>query len=730
MSEKTLTEAEINAFFDDIDTDRDGRITFAELEARLDAVYHELNPPPIQHTHFSHDPEKQHQQQTQDDEQERHDLHDFLVALMPDCSSALTRAQFAEQVNKLGIPSQDQTSSEEQDSSDHALEQAIPFQRRLRAHWHVHGARVLWIAFVTALVLAFGIWQMVTYIKNQPVRAALGWGIILSKASAGALYPSLFFVVLSMSRHLATFLRRSYLLSRFVNWDRSQSFHIQMSILSLALSTLHAIGHLTGTFLYGSRPAQQDNLIAILGTQKSYRDFVASRPGWSGIVALGCFYIIALLSMPAIRTRSYELFQIGHLLMFLMIAMLCLHGTAQLLQHPMLGYWLVFPTLVILAERMWRVFVRGLLHRFKARMEILDDDTVALTIKHRPNGAPWPYQAGQYILLQVPTLSTFQWHPFTISQCRDDLLQVHIKTDGNWTSALRDLPEGQDILVGVDGPFGAPAQRFYHYDYALVIGSGIGITPFSAILTDIEQHASEKRDPWQERSNPVSRNLSRVASRVLSRTSTRSTPQPGTQPDSTRATLVSASQLLKEKAGSRKPQQQHQGIEQEQAATDESSRAITGPRRRVDFHWMVREKNHLLWFSDLLNRAVDLSASAKQHLDLRINTHITARRRNISTHAFRYLLDSYRTPRHAYSALTGLRTRSHFGRPDLRRILEDFHLDLCKDSAVPRGAKVGVFFCGAPTIATILDDMTTELTQRAMADGSRLRYEFRMEVFN
>lgn len=69
------------------------------------------------------------------------------------------------------------------------------------------------------------------------------------------------------------------------------------------------------------------------------------------------------------------------------------------------------------------------------------------------------------ILLQVPTISRFQWHPFTISACIGNRLQVHIKADGNWTKKLHKMamdnknPESDDMLirVGLDGPFGAPA---------------------------------------------------------------------------------------------------------------------------------------------------------------------------------------------------------------------------------------------------------------------------------
>ena len=483
-------------------------------------------------------------------------------------------------------------------------------------------------------------------------------GVILAKVSAGVLYPTLFLMLLSMSRHFSTFLRRSYWISKFINWDLSQAFHIKMSICGLFFASLHAIGHLTGTFLYGSRPAQQDAVERILGADavpRPYARYVRSLPGWTGIVSLGLFWIISLLSMPFIRKQSYEIFQLGHLLMFPMIVLLCAHGTEALLQAPMLGYWLAFPALLVIFERSWR-FMRGFMS-VPARVRVLDSETMEITCKN-PRGRDWKYSAGQYILLQIPKVSFFQWHPFTISSCRGDMLQVHVKFDGDWTRRLAEvLPEDEDIKVGIDGPFGAPAQRFYDYDYSIIVGGGIGITPFSAILTDLEESFTERRDPWAERR--CSRSLSRQPSRQSSRAPSRSDK------------------------------------------TEQPPAKHPNPDRRVDFHWTVREKNFFLWFSDLLNRAIEGSygLSAQGNLDLNINTHITAKRKNISTHVFRYLLDSYRTGAAPYSALTGLKQPSHFGRPDFDAILQK-HFDELVEAGV-KEKKVGVFVSRISNIVCI-----------------------------
>ena len=107
-------------------------------------------------------------------------------------------------------------------------------------------------------------------------------GVVLVKTSVGALYPTMFFLVLSMSRWFSTGMRRFYYVSRFINWDLCQSFHLKISIVALCLATLHAIGHLTGSFLYGSRPSQESAVVAVLGPDavpRPYIDYVRSLPG-------------------------------------------------------------------------------------------------------------------------------------------------------------------------------------------------------------------------------------------------------------------------------------------------------------------------------------------------------------------------------------------------------------------------------------------------------------------
>lgn len=553
-----------------------------------------------------------------------------------------------------------------------------------------------------------------------------------------------------MSRWLGNACRRFYYLSRIINWDRHQSFHISMACLSMFFATMHAIFHLTGTFPYASRPPQNQLLAHLLGSydgSANYFSLLRSRPGWTGIISLVLFWTMALMASPWARKRNYEAFQGGHLLMFPLIGFLCAHGTAKLLQFPMLGFWLAPPTILVILERAHR-FYRGFV-RIPAIIKVVDNETVSVTC-HNRNGKTWNYTAGQYILLQVPVLSLLQWHPFTVARCDGDILRLHIKTDGNWTRQLRSLPTM--IEVGVDGPFGAPAQRFYEYDRSLIIGASTGITPFAAILSDLELKVLEEDDWLRDRSRgkSSSRSPSRQRSTyslnhsssdiaLLNRgqsLSTFTSPSPSRPSSQMRSASFSPSMPSRSSSPMRSASLSPSGLGS--FMSNDSTTALQATlkvpcSKRVDFHWIVREKKSLLWFSDLLNRAYDLSRTLPPGLlDLNIHTHLTLPRSSVSEHVFRYLLDTYRTVRNPVSALTGLKSRSHFGRPDFETILKSFHEDVrqeVKQGITAKGQKIAVFYCGGPALGTTLSDLCYQLTLQGRQDGSASRWDFRMEVF-
>ncbi|TQN65443.1 Dual oxidase 1 [Colletotrichum shisoi] len=800
-----LTEDEINSFLDDLDHNDDGYIDYAEVEAKLDAAHDELAPKhQAKPHHVIRRKEQPHDfsssQHSRDDNRLRHEFLRTIMGLPgsdPGTTSdpaadersrshRIPRDDFAARVREWKIPSLKQDKDSEDSQRDYIRH--LRLSRRLRAYWAVHGPEIAFLALVAACTLAFGVWQCVKYVTQTQYRAGFGWGVVMAKTSAGLLYMTFFFLLLSMSRYFSTWMRRSYYVSRFVNWDLSQSFHIKISIAALVFATLHTIGHLTGSFYHASRPANRDRVADVLGGPDNvpgpYAAYVRTLPGITGITALSSFYILALLSLPKVRNWNYEVFQLGHLLMYPIIGLMMAHGTAHLLQWPMFGYFLAFPTLLVLVERLVRVGTG--FHKIRATLKVLDGETVEITATI-PSERIWKYQAGQYVFLQVPQLSTFQWHPFTVSICRGREFQLHIKTDGNWTKKLRDLGGDSgtaEIDVGINGPFGAPAQRFYDFSHTVIVGSGIGVTPFSGILADLqarddEEHGGPAQDHGRQREGQH---------RHDSDTTVTAEKKPSSGGSMTDGNTKDDSPERKDSEATAAPD----ANDPTKLPNPSESFVFARDYRRVDFHWTVRDRNYLLWIADLLNsvsRSQEWHRAHEgggQHLDVRISTHVTQKRRDLVTHVYRWLLEMHRTEEHPESPLTGLLNPTHFGRPDFDAILDRHYEDMRRFRASKRrkmnagaikgeglnggeeeeeqqdekkekkngdggrnadagggegGAarreveeedeelKVGVFYCGAPVVGEILADKCRQLTVRGRHDGSKIEYHFMIEVF-
>ncbi|KAK5655171.1 hypothetical protein OQA88_6070 [Cercophora sp. LCS_1] len=745
-----LTDEEIEQFLDDLDHDGDGLIDYDEVEEKLDATYGELFPQQqegnfLKKKWWLGSGDGNETSLTEVVSPETDLRHQFLKSIIGSDARQIPRAEFAARVKEWGIPSLEL--DHQHRTSEYVRKMSI--WRRIRAYWAVHGPEVLFLTLVISMQVAFGVWQAVKYSINPEYVEAFGWGVVLAKTTAGALYPTMFFLVLSMSRYCSTFLRQCYCLSRFINWDLSQSFHIKMACVAMALSTLHAIGHLTGTFNNGSLASNDDVVDDVLGEyadepDRTYVTYVHSLPGWTGLTSLGLFYVIGILSTPPVRRWNYEVFQMGHLLIYPLIGLLCAHGSNGLLQYPMLGFWLAFPAFMVLTERIVRMAVS--FHRIPATLRILDNETVELTTTV-PSERIWGYKAGQYLFLQVPCISFFQFHPFTISHRVDARIQLHIKTDGNWTRRLRALANNNttgtaQIEIGVNGPFGAPAQRFYQFTHTIIVGSGIGVTPFSGILSDL-----------QARDNAAHGG----PSAVLDARSLYSTT------DSNNSSLL---HFPKESLLSRT--RRRAAHLRKKSSLNKLSAPLSPSRfasdyRRVDFHWTVRQRNSLLWMADLLN---DVSRSQQwhrrndqsSHLDIRIHTHVTQRRKNIVTHVYSWLLEMYRTDKHPESPLTHLLNPTNLGRPDFVDILDRHYEDMvvyqtCKRMereqrrSVATGQqrrsvwgekrredgeevlRVGVFYCGVPVVGEVLADRCRILTGRGVEEGTRVEYHFMTEVF-
>jgi NADPH oxidase 1 len=103
---------------------------------------------------------------------------------------------------------------------------------------------------------------------------------------------------------------------------------------------------------------------------------------------------------------------------------------------------------------------------------------------HKPS---LQFQAGQWVFLNVPQVSKYQWHPFTItSSPYDPDILLHIQVVGDFTRQIHQrLVAKCPIKIRVDGPYGRPALDVSEYDVLLLVATGVGITPWCSLLRSI-----------------------------------------------------------------------------------------------------------------------------------------------------------------------------------------------------------------------------------------------------
>ena len=237
------------------------------------------------------------------------------------------------------------------------------------------------------------------------------------------------------------------------------------------------------------------------------RDQLFGGAGLTGHILSLLMVLIYASAHERVKRLQFETFFAFHHLLIFWFALLLAHG-------PVFYRWATAPLALYALERLHRQFFRGgkkvALLRFRLFGDVKRPAVFALEFENARSMAERNllYMEGQYLYLNCPHVSTWEWHPFTISSAPDDeVLTVNIRVmpdAASWTSkvcrylqklnphdqpsvvlsrrdqatgALADGkvrgPDGK-ILFRIDGLFGAPAQHFFNYRVAMLVGAGSG----------------------------------------------------------------------------------------------------------------------------------------------------------------------------------------------------------------------------------------------------------------
>ncbi|KAF7110626.1 hypothetical protein CFC21_110710 [Triticum aestivum] len=374
-----------------------------------------------------------------------------------------------------------------------------------RAHWRRIWIVVMWLVACAALFT----WKFMQY-RQRLAFEVMGYCLPTAKGAAETLKFNMAIVLLPVCRNTITWLRRSRSINSVIPFNDNINFHKLVAAGIVIGIILHGGTHLSCDI---PRIAMADKTIfgrTIAGDfgyhQPSYMEIVTSIEGTTGIAMVVLMLIAFLLASrpsrrnpgslpPLVRQMAgFNAFWYSHHLFIVVYVLLIVHSMflflAKDVSEKTTWVYVVIPVMIYLGERMFRM-VRSMAYESK----ILDAMTYpgkVLSLKMtKPPG--FRYQSGMYVFVQCPQVSKFEWHPFSLTSAPDDdYLSIHIRSLGDWSyhvydmfhEALRcsnlDLPK-----VSIDGPYGAASQDHSKYEIILLIGLGIGATPFISVLKDI-----------------------------------------------------------------------------------------------------------------------------------------------------------------------------------------------------------------------------------------------------
>jgi NADPH oxidase 2 len=252
----------------------------------------------------------------------------------------------------------------------------------------------------------------------------------------------------------------------------------------------------------------------------------ATGPGWSGYIMLTTLMIIFVTSIEKLRRANFERFWYLHHLFIIFFLFWSVHGAFCMIKPDSppfcsgIGvfwkFWM-YSGFVYLAERILRE-IRGRHKTFVSKVVQHPSKVCEIQIKKENTRT----RAGQYIFLCCPEVSIWQYHPFTLTSApEEDYISVHVRCVGDFTNALakalgcnfergsgrgekvgsgsevvgvNDNNTGDDVhpnirkvlpRVYIDGPFGSASEDVFKYEVAVLVGAGIGVTPFASILKSI-----------------------------------------------------------------------------------------------------------------------------------------------------------------------------------------------------------------------------------------------------
>ncbi|CAJ2650679.1 unnamed protein product [Trifolium pratense] len=570
----------------------------------------------------------------------------------------------------------------------------------LQENWRRLWVLTLWISIMIGLFT----WKFIQY-KRKDAYYIMGYCLLMAKGGAETLKFNMALILLPVCRNTITWLR-STKLAYIVPFDDNINFHKTIAAAIVIGVTLHVGSHLACDFprlVNSSEDEYKKYLNGVFGdSAPSYGDLVKGIEGVTGIlmvVYMAIAFIIATkwfrrnlinLPRPFNRLTGFNAFWYSHHLFVIVYVLLIIHGANLYLvrkwAHQTTWMYLAIPILLYAGERTLRFFRSGFNTVRIIKVAIYPGNVLTLQMSKPPQ---FRYKSGQYMFVQCPAVSPFEWHPFSITSAPgDDYLSVHIRQLGDWTSELKRVfsEACEPPLAGlsgllradettkkslpklrIDGPYGAPAQDYAKYDVLLLVGLGIGATPFISILKDLLYNIV-KMENQAESVSESSRGSN--------------------------STVRSSDPLFRNKVSSK--------------------RKKTLKTTNAYFYWVTREQGSFDWFKGVMNEVdeIDKKGVIEMH-----NYLTSVYEEGDARSALVTMVQALNHAKNGVDIVSGTRVRTHFARPRWKKVFSKMCSKHCNK-------RIGVFYCGAPILAKELSKLCFEFNKNGAT-----KFEFHKEHF-
>ncbi|XP_064422719.1 NADPH oxidase 1 [Latimeria chalumnae] len=378
-------------------------------------------------------------------------------------------------------------------------------------------------------------------------RIILGSALAWARASAACLNFNCLLILLPVCRNLLSFLRGSCLCFRRTlrkQLDKNLTFHRWVAYMIALHTVIHIIAHLLNAEWFNdSQQATDESLGAVLSDLGDVDNETFVNPirkeditptyfafttiaGLTGVIITLALIVMITSSTEFIRRSYFEVFWFTHHLFVIFFAGLVIHGVGRIVRaqtstsmqehdamfcqnrtkdwgnitecplpqfaggEPGTWKWVLAPMILYVFERILR-FIRSLQQVMITKTVVHPSRVLELQMKKKG----FHMEVGQYIFMNCPSISQLEWHPFTLTSApEEEFFSVHIRSMGDWSESLlntygteRKAGVEQTALprIAVDGPFGTASEDVFDYEVSVLIGAGIGVTPFASILKSV-----------------------------------------------------------------------------------------------------------------------------------------------------------------------------------------------------------------------------------------------------